>query len=341
MGVNLRGVAKAHAIDIKCLSGKKLAVDAYNQLYQFLTTIRSRDGTPLKDSEGNITSHLTGLFTRALSLMQNNVKLCYVFDGQVPDLKRHELQNRKQAKVEAEKSYIQAKEEGDEELMRKYAARFSRLTDDMVEESKKLIIALGMPVIQAPAEGEAQAAFMTKHDDVYAVASQDFDSLLFAAKRVVRNLSVTQKKKIPGKISYQTVKPEEIRTKEVLEDLGISQEQLICLAMLVGTDYNPGGIKGLGPKKALKLVKAEKNPEKIFSKAKWDENFEVRWNEIFELFTDMPVNKDYVLEWNDIHEEKVIKLLVDKHDFSQERVEGAIAKAIKRDKSQQGLKKWF
>lgn len=341
MGVNLREITKKREIEISDLSNKILAVDSYNQLYQFITTIRSRDGSPLMDSKGQVTSHLIGVFSRATNLMQSNIKLCYVFDGKVPDLKKKELEKRKEAKLSAQKLYEKAKESGDEEMMRKYGGRFARLNEDMVEEAKKLITYLGMPLVQAPSEGEAQAAFMTKQGHAYAVSSQDFDSVLFGATRVVRNLSISQKKKVAGKLVYETVKPEEIITEEVLKELEISQDKLIAVGMLVGTDYNNGGIKGLGPKKALQLVKKHDDLDKIFSEAKWSENSDVEWQEIFELFKNMPYNDAYSLKWSEIDEDKITKLLVDEHDFSQERVESTLAKLSKRDKKQQGLKKWF
>ena len=341
MGVNRKEITKKREIEISDLSNKILAVDSYNQLYQFITTIRSRDGSPLMDSKGQVTSHLIGVFSRATNLMQSNIKLCYVFDGKVPDLKKKELEKRKEAKLSAQKLYEKAKESGDEEMMRKYGGRFARLNEDMVEEAKKLITYLGMPLVQAPSEGEAQAAFMTKQGHAYAVSSQDFDSVLFGATRVVRNLSISQKKKVAGKLVYETVKPEEIITEEVLKELEISQDKLIAVGMLVGTDYNNGGIKGLGPKKALQLVKKHDDLDKIFSEAKWSENSDVEWQEIFELFKNMPYNDAYSLKWSEIDEDKITKLLVDEHDFSQERVESTLAKLSKRDKKQQGLKKWF
>ncbi len=341
MGVNLREITKKQEIEISDLSNKILAVDSYNQLYQFITTIRSRDGSPLMDSKGQITSHLIGVFSRATNLMQSNIKLCYVFDGKVPDLKKKELEKRKESKLSAQKMYEEAKASGNEELMRKYGGRFSRLDEAMVDEAKKLITYLGMPAVQAPSEGEAQASFMTKQGHAYAVSSQDFDSVLFGAKRVVRNLSISQKKKVAGKLVYETVKPEQIITEEVLKELGINQDKLIALGILVGTDYNNGGIKGLGPKKALSLVKKCDDLDKIFLEAKWTENSEVEWQEIFNLFKNMPYNDSYSLKWNEIDEDKIMKLLVDDHDFSQERVQSTLAKLIKRDKKQQGLKKWF
>lgn len=341
MGVNIREITKSKEIQISDLSNKILAVDSYNQLYQFLTTIRSRDGSPLMDSKGQVTSHLIGVFSRATNLMQSNIKLCYVFDGKVPDLKKKELEKRKESKIEAQKLYEEAKESGNEELMKKYGGRFSRLNEEMVDEAKKLITYLGMPIVQAPSEGEAQASFMTKKNDAYAVSSQDFDSVLFGATRVVRNLSISQKKKVAGKLIYESVKPEQIVTEEVLKELGINQDKLIALGMLVGTDYNNGGIKGVGPKKALQLVKKYDDLDKIFSEAKWQENSEIEWQEIFALFKNMEYNESYRLKWNEIDEEKITKLLVDEHDFSQERVENTLAKLVKRDKKQQGLKKWF
>ena len=224
----------------------------------------------------------------------------------------------------AKEQYDSAAEKEDLELMKKYAARTSRLTSDMIEEAKKLLDALGVPHVTAPAEGEAQAAYMAKKGDCYAVASQDADCLLFQSPLLIRNLSITGKKKMTGKISYQNVNPQAISLQENLKHLGLNQSQLISLAMLVGTDYNNTGIKGIGPKNALKLVKQHPKPKELFDAVKWHEQFEVSWQEVYDLIQNMPVSDDYEIKFKDANREETFKLLVDKHQFAQERVEKAI-----------------
>ncbi len=344
MGTAIIDLLKTKEISFEELKNKRLAVDAFNMLYQFLSTIRQRDGSLLTDSNGNVTSHLVGLFARTVNLMEKGLKLAFVFDGVVPKLKEEERERRKSLKEEAQRKYELAVEKEDIKSMKKYAARTSLLTKEMIDESKDLIQALGLPVIQAPSEGEAQASYIVKKNKAYAVVSQDADSLLFRAPLLIRNLSVSGRRKKADSLSYVAVKPEIIDLAENLNLLGIDQDQLIALAMLVGTDYNKGGIKGIGPKNALKLVKQyNKDFDHLFDGVKWNTFFNYSWREVYYLIKKMQVTDDYKLEWKDTDEDKVIELLVDKHNFSKERVEKGLSKILKKQKSknQKGLKDFF
>ena len=330
MGVAFKDLIISHETDLDSLSNKIVVLDAYNTLYQFLTTIRGIDGTPLMDSKGNVTSHLVGLFTRTASLMQKGIKPVFVFDGEPPLLKKKTIEQRTVLKIEAEKKFLEAKEREDAEEMKKYASRTSRLTKDMVEESKKLVSLMGLPIVQAPSEGEAQAAYMVKKGDGFTVGSQDFDSLLHGATKVIRNLSITGKRKKTGKIGYETVKPEMIDLSENLNALGIDQNQLIALAMIVGTDYSPGGIKGIGPKTALKLVKQYGTDfDKLFKEVKWQDSFDFEWTEVYYLIKKIPITDSYTLAWKDAEDEKLFSLLVKEHNFSEERVSSTLDKLKK------------
>ncbi len=330
MGVQITDLLERKEIKLEDLRNKTLAVDASLFLYQFLTTIRSRDGSLLTDSKGNVTSHLVGLFSRTTSLMSKGIKLVYVFDGKPPKLKMEERARRKELKIEAQKKYEIAVKKEDVDEMKKYAARTSRLTSDMVEEAKKLLEALGVPVVQAPSEGEAQASFMVKNNDCYAVASQDADCLMFGAPRLVRNVSIAGKKKKANQLTYHTVEPELVVLKDVLHKLEIDHHQLIALGMLVGTDYNHGGIKGIGPKNAIKLVKKyrEKDFSKLFEDVKWDDNFDFSWKEVYSTIKDMPTTEKYNVKFGRIDEAKVRKILIDEHDFTEERINNAISRLV-------------
>ncbi|MBA3064089.1 hypothetical protein FP803_01485 [Candidatus Woesearchaeota archaeon] len=227
--------------------------------------------------------------------------------------------------------------------MKKYASRTTRLTEGIIEESKKLISALGLPIIQAPSEGEAQAACIAKNTDADYCVSQDFDSLLFGCPRLVRNLSLIGKRKKSG-LSYITIHPELIDLSENLNNLGIDQNQLIALAMLVGTDYNIGGVKGIGPKNALKLVKRYGSSlDSLFDEVKWGNFFNYPWKEVYNLFKKMPVITDYSIEWKKPDRDEVIKLLVDEHDFAAERVNPVLDRLLKNkeSKQQKGLGEFF
>lgn len=342
MGVQITEILKTHETGIEELEGKTVIIDAPNHLYQFLTTIRARDGATFTDSKGQVTSHLIGLFSRATNLMKKGIRQVYVFDGEAPKLKLKEVAKRKAIKEEAEAEYEKALKKGDTLLMKKYAGRFSRLTKDMIAEAKKLLEALGIPYVDAPSEAEAQAAHMVKKGAGYAVASQDADTLLFGTPRLLRNLSITGKRKKAGTLSYASVHPELILLEENLKELGITQQQLIALCMLVGTDYNPGGIKGIGPKKALELTKRHKGDfSAMFNEAKWQDAFEESWEEVFNTFTNIPVTDKYAAKWAQPDKEKAIALLCGEHDFSEERVEKTMAELVKEQKNQKGLTDFF
>ncbi|MEA3431015.1 MAG: flap endonuclease-1 [Nanoarchaeota archaeon] len=343
MGTKIYDIIPKKEIDLKFLNSKVLALDAHLQLYQFLSTIRQRDGSLLTDSRGNVTSHMTGLFTRTASLLQKNIKLMFVFDGKPPELKKGEWEKRRQAKAKAQKKYEAAVATKDLESMKKYASRTSRLTKDMINEAKDLIKALGIPIIDSPSEGEAQAAHIVKKGHAFAVATQDADALIFGAPRVIKNLAVSGRRKKAGTLSYQKTKPELINLADTLNILGIDQDQLVALSMLVGTDYNNGGIRGIGSKNALKLVKKHgNNLDALFKEVKWDDSFDFTWTELFYIIKKMPVTDDYNLKWSEIDPDKVIEILCEKHEFSRERIEKTLDKIFKpKSKHQKGLSQWF
>ena len=243
MGVAIGELVPKKEISFDDLNHKKVAIDALNSLYQFLVKIRQPDGTPLKDSNGNVTSHLTGLFSRTTNLIENGIKPVFVFDGRPPDLKGKTLEKRSEIRSEAYEKWQRALKEDRIEDARKYAQSALKLTKEMKEESKELLSHMGIPVIEAPSEGEAQAAYMNKKGDVWAVVSQDYDSILFGATRLVRNLTVSKRKKIPKTGLYTEIKPEIIYSHELFDSLNITREQLIWVAMMTGTDYNPKGIE--------------------------------------------------------------------------------------------------
>lgn len=342
MGTNLKDLLVMKEVDFGDLKDKKLVVDSFNILYQFLSSIRQRDGTLLKDSRGNVTSHLTGLFSRTTNLMAKGLKLAFVFDGKPPELKHKERERRRAVKKEAEKSYEKAKKKGDEAEMRKFASRTSKLTGPMIEESKELISALGLPVIQAKSEGEAQMAYVVNEGDAFAGVSEDYDSLLYGIKNLAKNLTISGKRKYGA--TFVNIRPKLVNFSENINQLGIDRDQLIILAMLVGTDYNQGGVRGIGPKTALKLVKEHGDDyDKIFKEVEWKEKCDVDWDEIFYTIKKMPVNKDFNLKWEKIKRERVKELLVEEHDFAEERVDNTLDKLEKEDKKkdQKGLGEFF
>jgi len=341
MGLQIGEIVSRKAIEFSELKGKIIAVDASNVIYQFLSTIRQPDGTPLQDKKGKITSHLSGLFYRNINLMQEGLKLVYVFDGKMPELKYGTVEKRAEVKEEARVKYEKARQEEDVEAMGKYSKQLARFTPEIKEESIELLEALGIPCFIAPSEAEAQASYMSKKGKAFATGSQDYDSLLFQTPRLIQNLTLARKRKTVSGFIY--ISPEIIELEQVLNSLGINHEQLICLGMLAGTDYNPGGIKGIGQKKALDIVKKYKYPVKIFDSVyeqmkNLPEEKQFDWQVIFELFK-KPDVKDVEIKFPKINPEKVRKILVNR-DFSEERIDNALEK-LKEEKEARKQKTLF
>lgn len=346
MGLSIKDIIPRKELEISDLRGKVLCVDAFNILYQFLSTIRQPDGTPLMDDNQKITSHLSGLFYRNISLMSEGMKLVYVFDGEAPLLKSKIREKRGSVRESMREKYEEARDEEDILAMKKYSSQLIRLNDEIIEESKELLEAMGIAVVQAPSEGEAEAAHLSRiKKEVYATVSQDYDSLLFGAPRLIRNLTLSKKRKTYG--GYVEVNPEIIELEKVLNELGINLDQLICIGVLVGTDYNPRGIPGIGQKKALDLVRKFEQPVLIFNEVEekimsLPEEDRFDWKEIFELFKRANVSgEDY--EFGKLNEEKIREILIERHNFSEERVEKQLDKLreLESKKAQKGIKDWF
>lgn len=327
MGVDLGDVPKT-AASLPDLSGKKFAVDAYNTIYQFLSSIRQPDGTPLMDFKGNVTGHLTGIFYRNARLLENGIRPIYVFDGKPPEEKKDVLDERKARKTEAEARWKSALEKGNLEEARKAAQATSRLTQKMALEAKELLNYMGIPVVDAPSEGEAQASQMVIEGAADAVASQDYDCLLFGAPLLLRNLSVGGRRKIPGRKEYVEVQPEFIALKDALSSLGISREQLIWMGILVGTDFDEG-VKGIGPKKALKIVKESRSLKEAAEKAGAKSELEL-FRSVEHFFLHPPTEKHVKVKFGKLDSGKLIRFLCGQHDFSEERVRRTCESAEKR-----------
>ncbi|MFB6241988.1 MAG: flap endonuclease-1 [Candidatus Nanosalina sp.] len=336
MGVDLGELVDGEEIEFADLNDRELAVDAMNVLYQFLAIIRQRDGTPLKDSDGDVTSHLSGLFYRNIGLLENNIRPVYVFDGAAPDLKEKETAKRKKKREEAREEWKKLKEEGKISEAYSKATQSSKLTGDMVKESKDLLEAMGIPTVQAPSEGEAQAAYMTHEDypgDIFAVGSQDWDCLLFGAEKMVKNLTQRKTRKTSGG-GKKEISTELIRLEDVLEELDLSREKLVWMGVLMGTDFNPDGVHGIGPKTALKLVKKYEDFDKLLDDEKVEWESENSPHEIRDFFMDPPV-EEISYETGELDREKVNEILVDRHDFLEERVKSGLEDLEKALESRQ------
>ena len=339
MGIVLSDIVTPEARTLEDFSGKILAIDAFNTLYQFLAIIRQPDGTPLMDRQGRVTSHLSGLIYRLSNFVAAGIRPVFVFDGEPPRLKARTIRERTEVKVRAEREWKEAVEIGDLATARTKAMQTSRLTGEMVEQSKRLLGLLGIPTVQAPSEGEAQASAMARAGSAYAAASQDYDSLLFGSPRLVKNLAITGRRKLPRKDVYVDVQPEEIGLEATLASLALTREQLVDMALLIGTDFNEG-VRGIGPKKALALIKKHGSLEPALAELQADIESK---DEVRRIFLEPRVLEDVKTEFRDPDAEGVRAMLCDEFAFSKDRIDQALSKfsAARGQQKQKSLDGWF
>jgi len=340
MGVDFGGAIPREKIELQDISGWKLAVDGYNTLYQFLAIIRGPSGEHLKDSKGRITSHISGLFYRNINLMELGIKLVYVFDGKPPDLKMEEIERRSAQRREAKDQYLKALQAGDVVQARKFAEASTVLRRDMVADAKELLEAMGIPWVDAPSEGEAQASIMAAEGTVKAVASQDHDSLVFGAPILVRNVTISGKRRLPSKGIVINVVPERITLSSVLSTTGLTREQLVDFAILLGTDFNPDGFEGVGPVRAINYMRKYGKLEEI-NELK-DKLRGVNFQAIRDLYLNAPAVKGVSPVWGTPDRDRILSYLVGEHSFSRDRVEAGLARLhAKKETPSETLEKWF
>jgi flap endonuclease-1 len=333
MGVALRDIISDYKTPLpwESLAGIA-AVDAHNALYQFLSIIRQPDGTPLMDKKGRVTSHLSGILFRTVNFIEKGIRPVYVFDGKPPEFKQETIDQRRSAREQARDLWKKALDRGEIEEAYRHARSSSRVNEEIISSSKELLSLLGLPYVEAPSEGEAQGALMVKKGDARYVVSQDYDTLLFGGPVLMRNLTVSGKRKVHGRTV--TISPERIVLSDVLNGLMITREDLIRISILVGTDFN-SGVKGIGAKTALKLIK---NNE--FEKAALENLPETDVEKLMAFFLDPPVTEDYSLTWREPDREGVIRMLVEGYDFTPDRVEKALD-GLRVKAGQKTLDSWF
>ena len=328
MGVKFKDIVSPEEISLKDLEGRTVAIDAYNTIYQFLSGIRQRDGSPLMDQNGNVTSHLSGILYRTASIVDKGIKPIYVFDGDSSEHKAKTIEQRKAIKEEAKEKWEEAKAAGNIEEARKFAIRTSRMSPYILESSKKLLDYMGIPYVQAKGEGEAQGAYMVEQGDAWAVASQDYDCLLFGAPRIIRNLTLS------GGLSNL----EYLELQKVLEDIDLTREQLIDVALMVGTDFNEG-IHGIGAKTGLKLIRNNTLEDILVQKGITEVNVEP--DELRDIFLKHDVNTDYEIKFKSAKKDKLVEFMCEEHGFSESRVLNVTEKLKKLSSTQKSLEDWF
>lgn len=348
MGVKINALVDdvKKVVSFQDLLGKRIAIDAFNTLYQFLAIIRGMDGTPLKDLHGNVTSHLSGIYNRTINLIEEGIKPIFVFDGPPNPLKAAEIKHRREVREEATKKMAEAQDSEDFEEAAKYAQGTSKLNAEMIDESKELLKAIGVPVIDAAQDGEAQAAFLVEKELAWAVGSQDYDALLFGANRVIRNLSQNRIRKMRN--TTVKVEIEYIGLQKVLETAALTRVQLVDIGILVGLDFFPG-IEGVGAKTALSLIKEYGSldtmiAQKVEVRKKPLEIDMALVEQIRSIFLEPKVNTELPeIKWNPANPDKIKEILCEKHDFNKERVESAMVKLMAKGgtKTQKRLDMFF
>jgi flap endonuclease-1 len=340
MGLNLKELVVREKTTLEAFSSKVIAVDAYNAIYQFLASIRGPDGLQLSDSEGRITSHLSGLLYRNINFLSLGIKPVYVFDGKPPSLKTAEIERRKQIKKDATVKYEKAIAEGNMEDARKFAQQTTSMKDGMVKESKQILTYFGIPYIDAPSEGEATAAHLTNTGQAYASASQDFDSILCGAKRLIRNFTNSGRRKLPNRNTYVEIEPEIIETQKSLDSLGITREQLVDVGILIGTDFNPNGFDRIGPKTALKMIKQHSRLEDIPQIQ--EQLHGIDYEQIRKIFLEPIVADVDEIIFGNVDYEGMNNYLVKERSFSEDRIQSSLNRLKKAlEKKSHNLDQWF
>lgn len=303
---------------MKALKGRSFAVDASIEIHRFLALVRRPDGTLFTDQSGRVTSHLIGLLAWTSRLItEYMMSPVFVFDGPPNPLKRRTLEVRRRARRKAEVEYSEAASKGDYSRAWSKAVMTGRVTGDVLEDSKRMLTLMGVPWLDAPEDAEAQASYMAARGDVWAVGSKDYDSLLYGAPILARYLSIAGQEFLLAQRRMRRLIPELVKLSENLKELGITREQLVDLGILVGTDFNEG-IRGVGPKKALSLVRKygslEHLPDEIGSQ------LPAGFDDVRQVFLQPKIRESYELEASQPDSEGLVKFLVMDRAFSEDRV---------------------
>ena len=315
MGCNLRDLVESQPIEMKDLSGQRIAVDVFLNAYQFITSMTGEDGKPLSFN-GKPVAHLMGFLDRTTVLISEGIDPVFVFDGRPHELKLDTLKGRKNRKIDAVNRWEAAVKSGDMAAAKKLGPQTAEYTPQMVEETKQLFELLGVAWMEAPMEAEGAAAVRCSNGEVGAVASQDWDTLLYGAPVMVRNLTSHGTRKF-GRV----LRAEKIVLQDTLAKHEITHKQLVDLGIMIGTDFHPG-IKGIGPKTGLKLIKTHGTLEKV-AEAKGFEPPE-KLGEIRNLFLQHPTSSDNIPPSTLAVEEKLRTFLVKERGFSERRVQRAL-----------------
>jgi flap endonuclease-1 len=336
MGVKLNTIIKREEISIKQLKGAIIAVDAPNIVMSLLNFSHKNTGLInysnstshsnfILDRTQRPISHLYGLLYRVKFFYDKKIFPIFCFDGRVSPLKRLITKNQLNDFRVTQQRYQNAINSNNKSLARKIALSREYLWPNTIKESKQILRAIGVPVIEAPASAESQGAYLVKKEIADYSNSQDFDSLLFGCPHLLQNLSKSRRRKVHGRWTYQKISPLYTDLQFNLEQLDINQFQLVDLALMLKTDYFDG-INGIGPKTALKLIKKYENMENIINHKDEEFNFSNLNTELItqirKLFL-LPEVIDVFEEdifWNPPDSSHIFHLLCKDHFLNHERV---------------------
>jgi len=346
MGIAYSGLIDSckEKFDLNNLKNKRLGFDAYNVLFQFITTIRGVDGEPLKNQRGEVTSHYSGLFYRLMNISKYTPYITFVFDGVSHELKNKTKEERRDKRGIAKDNFLKAQEEGNVLDMRKFARQAATIDSKIIQESKELILALGFSYIDAPGEAEAQISYLTRTNKLDYTISQDYDCLLFGSPHLLKNITVSGKKKIPYKNITIDVVPEIIHSDCIYKKLELTPDKLLWLSILIGTDFNEK-VDGIGPQTAYKLVHQYNSFEEIEKYLK-EKNKEIKFDykEIEDIFKNPNITSSPEIHAGKFSRDEIENILINKAGFSSDRVKQQLDEYIKEKdekNKQRTLGKWF
>ncbi|KPN30601.1 flap endonuclease 1 [Halolamina pelagica] len=321
---DLRDVAAIEDVSFDSLAGSVVAVDAHNWLYRYLTTtVKFTADSVYTTGSGEEVANLVGVVQGLPKFFEHDVTPVFVFDGGVTDLKSDEVERRREQREKAEERRQEAEEAGDGVEAARLDARTQRLTDTIHETTRGLFDRLDVPYIEAPAEGEAQCAHMAARGDVDYAGSEDYDTMVFGAPRTLRQLT-------------SKGEPELMDLQKTLDKHEISYEQLVDVALLMGTDFNDG-VSGYGPKTAVKAVKEHGD---IWGVMEADDVYVENADRIRELFFDPPVTDEYEVDLDvDPDIDAARAYVVDEWEVDADEVERGFER-IEESLVQTGLDDW-
>jgi len=309
----------ANPTEVRCtsLSGERVVFDGYIQMYKFLTSIR-RDGDYVRNSNGDVISHLIGLYNRIGSHLANGVQPIFVFDGPPPDMKQRTIDARVERKNEAEKLMEQAKQNGNTDDAEKYAARTTSVEPAFVESACEMFDALGVPYMEAPSEADPQCAHLVRSGEADYICTTDYDVFCYNDQNAA----------FIKQFSGDTCQI--VSLQQMLNEMEINYDQYRWTRIIAGTDYNDSPSR-VAWKRALNMTQdAESFERAIDAAVEWDAEIDTdRYRAVYDWFQNPTVG-----DWSPTHEptdpEAVREVMIEKYHLQQSQVENKLDEIVEQ-----------